>query len=243
MSVTPQATQGVVLLRLRRIGWRHPEWWVIIIAAVAWTLILPHANHNHTVPSVGHSIIATAVMLAAMMLPLALANVRYVAFSSLWRRRHRAMAAFLVGYLCCWALVQTAIQGTLGFFAPLLGYTLVAGLATVTAVLWELTPGMKRRLRRCGLTVSLAPRGWRADTECAKYGVITGLGCVTTCWALMVAVAAFSHSVLVMAVVFGVQVSNRYQRRPSPGLTSLAILGVCLLSFAARFSHHYSGLH
>jgi predicted metal-binding membrane protein len=231
MSATTQAAYDAVPLRLRRIGWRHPEWWVILIAAAAWALILRHATHAHTAPGVGHTIIATAVMVAAMMLPLTLANVRHVALSSLWRRRHRAMAAFLVGYLCCWAVVQTVIQGTLGFLAPLLGWTLVAGLVMITAVLWENSPGRKRRLRRCGLTVPLAPRGWRADTACARYGVITGLSCVTTCWALMAAVAAFSHSVPVMAVVFGVQVSDRYQRRPSPVLTSLAILGVCLLSF------------
>lgn len=243
MSVTPQATQGEVPLRLRRIGWRHPEWWVILIAVAAWALVLQHATHDHTVLSVGHSIIATAVMVAAMMLPLALANVRYVAFSSLWRRRHRAMAAFLVGYFCCWAVALTVIQGALGILTPFLGWPLVASFAMVTAVLWGLSSGMKRRLRRCSLTVPLAPRGWQANTACARYGVITGLSCITTCWALMAAVAAFSHSVLVMAVVFGVQVSNRFQRRPSPILTSLAILGVCLLTFAARFAHHHSGLH
>jgi predicted metal-binding membrane protein len=231
MSATTRAAHGVVPLKLRRIGWRHPEWWVILIAAVAWAFILRHATHAHTVPSVGHTIIGAAVMVAAMMLPLTLANVRHVALSSLWRRRHRAIVAFLVGYLCCWVVVQTGIQGTLGFLDPLLGWTLVAGLVMVTAVLWEISPGRKRRLRRCGLTVPLAPRGWRADTACVRYGVITGLSCVTTCWALMAAVAAFSHSVLVMAVVFGVQISDRYQRRPSPLMTSLAILGVCLLSF------------
>jgi hypothetical protein len=41
-----------------------------------------------------------------------------------------------------------------------------------------------------------------------------------------------------MAVVFGVQVSDRYQRRPSPILAALAVLGVCLLSLAAGVSHH-----
>ena len=92
MSATTQAAHGVVPLKLRRIGWRHPEWWVILIAAAAWALILRHATHAHTVPGVGHTIIAAAVMVAAMMLPLTLANVRHVALSSLWRRRHRAAA-------------------------------------------------------------------------------------------------------------------------------------------------------
>jgi predicted metal-binding membrane protein len=242
MAATPQAAQGTVPLRLRRIGWRHPEWWVALVAAAAWTFMVDtsfrHATHAHAVSGASHGIIATAVMVTAMMLPLALANVRHVALSSLWRRRHRAIAAFLVGYLCCWAVAQTVIQGTLGFLTPLLGWTSVAGLATVTAVLWDVSPGRRRRLRRCELTVPLAPRGWRADTDCIRYGVITGLSCVTTCWALMVTAAAFSHSILVMAVVFGVQVSDRYQRRPSPVLAALAVLGVCLLSLAAGVPHH-----
>jgi hypothetical protein len=33
--------------------------------------------------------------------------------------------------------------------------------------------------------------------------------------------------------LFGVQMSGRYQQRPSPGLAALAVLGVCLLSLAA----------
>ena len=53
------------------------------------------------------------------------------------------------------------------------------------------------------------------------------------CWALMVTAAAFSHSFLVIAVLFGVQVSRRYKRRPSPVLAALAVLGACLLALAA----------
>lgn len=242
MAASTQAAQDTASIRLRRIGWRHPEWWVILVAAAAWAFMvatsLQHATHDHAVPSASYGIVATAVMVAAMMLPLVLANVCHVALSSLWRRRHRAMAAFLIGFLCCWVVAQTVIQGTIGFLTPSLGWTFVAGLATVTAVSWGVSPGRKRRLRRCGLTVPLAPRGWRADADCARYGVITGLSCVTMCWALMAAVAAFSHNVLIMAVVFGVQVSDRYQLRPSPGLTSLVVLGTCLLSLAMQSNHH-----
>ncbi len=66
----------------------------------------------------------------------------------------------------------------------------------------------------------------------------TGFSCVTMCWALMVAAAAFSHSFWVMTVLFGVQLGGRYQQRPSPLLAALAVLGVCLLSFAALIAHH-----
>jgi predicted metal-binding membrane protein len=121
--------------------------------------------------------------------------------------------------------------------APLIGWETAAGVAILAAALWEVSPIKRQRLRRCHRTVPLAPRGWRADVDCAHYGVTTGFSCVTTCWALMVAAAAFAHSFLVMGVLFGVQLSGRYQQRPSPILAALAVLGVCLLSFAALFPH------
>jgi hypothetical protein len=43
---------------------------------------------------------------------------------------------------------------------------------------------------------------------------------------------------MVMTVLFGVQMSGRYQQRHSPALAALAVLGVCLLSIAALFAHH-----
>jgi predicted metal-binding membrane protein len=108
------------------------------------------------------------------------------------------------------------------------------GAAVVLAALWELSPARVRRLRRCHRTVPLAPRGWRADGDCALYGATTGLSCAAMCWALMAACAAFSHSLPVMAVLFGVQLSDRYQRRPSPVLAALAVLGVGLLTIGMR---------
>jgi predicted metal-binding membrane protein len=268
MSVTLRAVHNSIRDKLRRIGWHHPEWWVVMAAAVAWMFMAgmshPHASHTGTTPAgmshahtshthVSHTgvtpgrghaqgTLGTVAMVIAMMVPLTLANVRHVAISSLWRRRHRAIAGFLVGFLAVWIVVQTVIVGSLGLLAPLLGWQTVGGVAIFTAALWELAPIKRRLLRRCHRTVPLAPRGWRADADCAHYGVTTGFGCVTMCWALMVAAAAFSHSLMVMTVLFGVQMSGRYQQRPSPVLAALAVLGVCLLSITVSFPHHYSGL-
>jgi predicted metal-binding membrane protein len=239
--------------KLRRFGWRHPEWWVVMIAAVAWMFMAgmshSHASHTHAshigiTPGIGHAqgTLGMVAMVIAMMVPLILTNVRHVALSSLWRRRHRAIAGFLAGFIAVWFVVQSAIVGTWGLLAPLVGWQTAGGVAMVAAALWELAPIKRQRIRRCHLTVPLAPRGWRADADCARYGVSTGFSCVTTCWALMVAAAAFSHSLMVMIVLFGVQMSGRYQQRPSSFLAALAVLGVCLLSFAESFPHHFSGL-
>jgi predicted metal-binding membrane protein len=265
MSVTVRVVHNSIRDKLRRIGWHHPEWWVVMAAVMAWIFMAgmshPHASHteitaagmshahtNHThashtgiIPGRGHGqgMLGTVAMVIAMMLPLTLTNVRHVALSSLWRRRHRAIAAFLVGYLAVWIAVQTVIVGgTWGLLVPLIGWQTAAGVAMVAAALWEVAPIKRQRIRRCHRTVPLAPRGWRAHADCAHYGVTTGFSCVTMCWALMVAAAAFSHSLMVMTVLFGVQMSGRYQQRPSQVLAALAVLGVCLLSFAALFPHH-----
>lgn len=223
------------LEKLRRTGWNHPEWWVMAVAAVAWVFMAgmafprvgnPHAGHaGH-----GHGMLGMAAMVTAMMLPLTIANIRHVAWSSFWRRRHRAIAAFVGGYLAVWILVQAGIAGAWGLMASLTGWQTAGFVAMAAAVLWEVSPVKRQRLRRCHRIVPLAPRGWRADADCARYGVATGLSCVTMCWAIMAACAAFAHSFLVMIVLFGVQLSGRYQRHPSSILAGLAVLGVCLLA-------------
>ena len=246
MLITVRAVHNGLRDKLRRFGWHFPEWWVVMVAAVAWMFMVgmfhshashAHASHTGITPGIGQAqgTLGMVAMVIAMMVPLTLTNVRHVALSSLWQRRHRAIAAFLVGYLAVWFVVQTVIVGSLGLLAPLVGWGTAGGVAMVAAALWEVAPIKRQRLRRCHRTVPLAPRGWRADTDCAKYGVTTGFSCVTMCWALMVAAATFSHSLMVMTVLFGVQMSGRYQQRPSPILAALAVLGVCLLSFVADF--------
>ncbi len=244
MSITVQAVNHGIRNKLRRLGWRNPEWWVVMAATVAWLFMagISRTHASHTGITLGRNYVqgtlGMVAMVIAMMVPLTITNVRHVAQSSLWRRRHRAIAGFLVGFLVVWLVVQTLIVETWGLLAPLVGWGTAGGVAMVAAVSWELAPIKRQRLRRCHRTVPLAPRGWRADADCAHYGVTTGFSCVTMCWALMVAAAAFSHSFLVMGVLFGVQLSGRYQQRPSPILAALAVLGVCLLSFTALLPHH-----
>src|SRR5918998_5324965 len=115
MSVTARAVDNGIRDKLRRLGWRNPEWWVVIAAAVAWLFMAgisyAHASHTGITPGInlGQSIIGTFAMVIAMMVPLTITNVRHVAQSSLWRRPHRAIRGFPVGFLAVWLLVQTII--------------------------------------------------------------------------------------------------------------------------------------
>src|SRR3712207_529205 len=163
MSITTvRAVNNDIRDKLRRISWHHPEWWVVMAAAVAWMFMAgvslagmshPHASHSGISPvgmsqahishthvshtriilgrGHGQGMLGTVAMVIAMMLPLTLANIRHVALNSLWRRRHRAISAFLVGYLAVWIVVQAVIVGgTWGLLAPLIGWETEIGRAS-----------------------------------------------------------------------------------------------------------------
>jgi len=236
--VKAAASAPGVLHRARRFAWRHPEWWVAVAAAGAWVwmLTVPHPHAGHGGHRAGPDLRWTGVMVVAMMLPLTIPHVRHVAQSSLWRRRHRGIAGFLAGYVAVWMLAMMVIVAALDAGSRLAEWRVVAGLVTAAAVLWEVAPGRRRLLHRCGRTMPLAPRGWRADADCARFGLRSGASCVAVCWALMAACVVFAHSLPVMAVLFGVQLSGRYRRDPSPALAALAVLGICLAALAARLA-------
>jgi predicted metal-binding membrane protein len=229
-----------VVARVGRFGRRRPEWWVVVGSAAAWgtMVILPHptAGHHHGhAPAAGPGVVATAVMIVAMMLPLTIRSIRHAARSGP-RRQHRAILGFVSGYLAVWMIAMLAITAAWGLTASLAGWTPAAVGAVAVAALWHVTPLRQRQARLCHREVPLAPEGWRADAGCARYGAASGVACVGMCWALMSVCVAFAHSVPVMAVLFGVQLSERYRPRLAPALAALAVLGTGLAALAARLA-------
>ena len=77
-------------------AWRRPEWWSLALCAAAWLLMV----RRHW-----HGISGWMLMTFAMMLPMVVDSIRATAERSLWRRRHRAIAAFLIGYLSLWIVI------------------------------------------------------------------------------------------------------------------------------------------
>lgn len=190
-------------LALQRVVWRHPHWWALALCAVAWgAMFRPHAQHAHTP---GARLINWMIMTAAMMLPLVVSQMRFVAERSLWRRRHRAIAGFLLGYLGAWFVIGIAVA----FIEP---GPWLAIAAFVVAGAWQLTRARRLAMAACHRAMPLAPRGWRADRDCVRYGWITGGYCVASCWALMLACAMAGHHLVAMAGITAWTWSERHMR-------------------------------
>lgn len=205
----PLGSIGKPLQRLRRSSGLHPEWWMLPIAAAAWAhLATPsdaHAGHG------GHAAIdlrPLAVMVLAMMLPVAAIHLRRLARAAPDRCGNRAAAAFVAGYLAVWIAAMLAIGIAWKHAAPLAVWMPQATI--VVAVVWALVRYWRRR--RHDPSPSVAPHPWPTYLGRIRSGGIAGCACVRDCWALMAVCVAFAHLLPVMAVVSLVQWAGAYRQ-------------------------------
>jgi len=204
-------------VRLRRFFWLNPQWWSIALCAAAWVLMLvegfgqiAHGMHHHM--SFAREVVAWLLMVAAMMIPLTMPSIRAAATGSLWARRHRAVAGFLGGFFGSWLLpgaLAAALRGTAWAHSAL-----AAGLIFAAAAVWQRTAIHWRAVMACHGIEPLAPRGWRADFDCLRFGAIIGGACVRSCWPLMLACALTGHSPIAMAGGMAVGIAERRYHRP-----------------------------
>jgi predicted metal-binding membrane protein len=172
------------------------------------------------------------VMVVAMMLPVVLGSARVVAARSLWGRRHRAIGGFLIGYLGVWLAVGFAVAAAGLAVVHLVGETpsVVSAAGFLVAAAWQLTAFKQRALRSCHRKPILALRGWAADEDCIRYGLFIGSRCVFSCWALMLACTLSGHSIISMAGVSFLAVSERYTFRPDRALSIWVLGGLALVA-------------
>jgi hypothetical protein len=226
--------------------WRHPEWWSIALCALAWAEMLlhgwQHVGHEvHQQITLPRELAYWMLMVAAMMLPLVFYSVWLTAISSLWARRHRAMAGFLAGYFTPWLalgiMVASMRQGSWPHH-----YSVVT-LGFLAAALWQLTSVHKRATVACHRTQPLAPVGWRADRDCLHFGSRIGIACVLSCWPLMLACALAGHSLVAITGGMMVGIGERRLFWPRTALLLTLALAIYYLVLAALPSGSRVGAH
>jgi hypothetical protein len=226
---------------LVRTHWHRPEWCAVALAAGGWLALLAAARHepghllgSDAVHGPGAAVSHAAVMSVAMMAPLVLDQVNHVATFSLWRRRYRAAAGYLLGYLGTWTVVMAGIVLAGGALSSAIGWRAAIALGFSIAIVAVFSHGRQRRLRQCSMTMPLALDGWRADRDCLWFGLATARRCVVTCWPLMVAVM-IDHGVLVMAAGTAIPIAERRlgNVRPRSIAAAIAALAVVALGLAA----------
>lgn len=227
-----------------RTHWHAPGWIAAALAAGGWLALLIGVAHDPThlmgveaTHRPADAITHAAVMSAAMMAPLVVPHATWVGSFSFWRRRYRAVAVFLVGFLGVWTAITAALLVVGPRASSTFGWRSTLVVAFAVATTWSALPGRRRRLQRCGLTVPLAPDGWRADADCLRYGVAIARPCVLTCGPLMAAVM-LDHGLVVMALATALSVADR--RAPVRAVRStaaVAALGVLAVALAYQLKN------
>ena len=219
------------MIAMRRFVWRHPHWWVIALCGAAWIWLALRwtAPHVHGVTAIDWTL-----MIATMMLPLVFDHLRVTAARSLWRRRQRAMIGFLCGYAAIWIVAGAAVALVLEIAgAPLhLSTPWIGAVAFAAAAAWQIAPVKRRALAACHRTVPLAPAGWRADADCARYGWTIGRSCLVSCAWLMLACLLAGHSLPAMAATTAVVGAERINPRVDARTTAAVLALLAVTPFA-----------
>jgi predicted metal-binding membrane protein len=197
---------------------RHPEWWVGLLIAFSWIAMIARHGGNvsvfrsmtdHPSPGFGLALSDWALMMFAMMVPVALPALHFTALNSLRFRRGRAMLIFLVTYTVIWiAFGIVALAGDRLIRAVLhVSEGVLLAYALTLAAFWQVSGPKRRALIACGRSVPLRPTGTRADISCARYGFQQAWRCIRSCWALMLVMVAAGPAVLAWTIGLSVLIA------------------------------------
>jgi predicted metal-binding membrane protein len=221
---------------LRRLLWFRPEWPWALLAAFAWFLLvltgdLPLQGQSH-VQSDSTSLSHWAAMVMAMMLPATLPMVRGIAQLSLWQRRYRAPAVFLISYLLVWVAVGAVAIAFWALLRPHLSVepTTVSAIVLLCGAVWQLTKWDARFVKRTHREPLLAARGPAADLSCLRYGAYHAGQCVGSCWPLMLAMVP-GHGWGLMVGATAISSWERLAVRPRLRWCAVAALALAAFTF------------
>jgi len=212
--------------------WERPDWWLTLVVSAAWVIlvaeavggaiatqrgglvsglmavcVIPVAVSSNLLASVGD----WALMVAAVMLPLAASDARWLAHRSFAARRQRSVVLHVAAFFAAWltvgviAIITTQALG---------GGAFLAAAALGAAGLWHVTPMRRRALRRCGAGRLPAVRGIRADLDCLRAGTRSARDSLLTCGLAMLSMAVI-HSFAIMALLTILGLNERRQG-PNP---------------------------
>lgn len=181
-------------------------------------------------------------MVAAMMMPLAGPSASLVAQRSLRSRWVRSVGEHVAGFSAVWFAYGLAAVVAVRILSRVIDPVVVLALLLAAAAAWQVCERRRRRVEPCGRLRTAPPTGWRADVGTTLAGGRQAAGCVTTCWASMLAMVAAPHP-LAMGTVLAASLSEwspgpnpiGAARRRRPAIVYLMLAVGALLVVVARF--------
>jgi predicted metal-binding membrane protein len=192
-------------------------WLQVACAAERWDTVPVSLQLALMLNSPDQLALGWALMVIAMMLPLALSPLRHVRVRSFARRRERSTLLFVVGFVAVWMAVGVILQ-TVALIARWAtpGPLLCLVIAIVAALLWQVSPAKQWFLNRCHQRPALAAFGFAADLDAFGFGIKNGAGCAGACWALMLPMLLAGQGAFALMVAAGLFSFAESLETPAP---------------------------
>jgi predicted metal-binding membrane protein len=126
------------------------------------------------------------LMVVAMMFPKLILPIQYIYGRSLKSRRFWSALLFVFGYVGVWMAAGVfMISIILGLNLLMPKSYIPAIVVGAIALVWQFSPLKQRCLNRGHDHRTLSAFGWAANRDALLFGVIHGMWCVGSGWALM----------------------------------------------------------
>ena len=163
-------------------------------------------------------LIGWGLMVVAMMLPKLIVPIQYIYASSFKHRRFLSALLFVFGYIAVWMVVgvfMIALVIGLNLLMPN-SYIPAIGLGII-AIVWQFSPIKQRCLNKGHDHWTLAVFGWAANRDAFLFGVMHGVWCVGSGWALMLLPMLLpnGHNIVMIVVTF-IMLSEHFEHPQLP---------------------------
>lgn len=145
------------------------------------------------------------LMVFAMMLPKLITPIHFIYQRSLKRKRFFAAMLFVLGYGVIWTIAGILLNVVILACNLLMPQSYVpAVVVAIITIIWQFSPIKQRFLNRGHDHWSLAAFGWPAIKDAFMFGVMHGIWCVGSGWALMLLPMLLpqAHNITMLFVTF-----------------------------------------
>jgi predicted metal-binding membrane protein len=172
--------------------------WIALLFNPGGIMTVEHCHVSDSGPSgaslgmllemnpVSSQLLGWGLMVVAMMLPKLTFPIQHIYSSSLKRYRFPLSLLFTSGYITVWMAVGIAmIAIILGLHLLMPGSYLPAAIVGFIAIVWQFSPIKQQCLNRGHLHSVLPAFGWPAYRAAFHFGIMHGVWCVGSGWAIM----------------------------------------------------------
>jgi predicted metal-binding membrane protein len=168
---------------------KNPDAHIVSITLCHSSATLPTAELVQ-IPSeinpLSSQLIGWGLMVIAMMLPKLIIPIQSICMQSFKRYRFINSFLFVFGYTSVWMLAGVIIVAAiLGLIQFMLQSYIPALSVGIIALVWQFSPTKQQFLNRGHDHSSLAAFGWASNRDALLSGLMHGIWCVGSGWALM----------------------------------------------------------